>query len=221
MRTCAGRTSRIMGSVTHPRPRRRHRARCRGILFGEEFVADEHASCMSLINANSPLVWDASMLGAAETYAAANQAVIITPFILSGAMSPVTVAGTLAQVLAEVLAGTAFVQLVPPGRAGGLRHLRLDALDAVGRADLRHARGGARHLRRRPARAPHATCRSAPAARSAPRKSPTRRPPTRAPRRCCRPSTPAPISSSTPPAGWKAASPRPTRSSSWTPTSSA
>ena len=45
----------------------------------------------------------------------ANQAVIITPFILSGAMSPVTVAGTLAQVLAEVLAGTAFVQLVRPG----------------------------------------------------------------------------------------------------------
>ena len=55
------------------------------------------------------------MLGAAETYAEANQAVIITPFILSGAMSPVTVAGTLAQVLAEVMAGTAFVQLVRPG----------------------------------------------------------------------------------------------------------
>ena len=70
---------------------------------------------MSLINANSPLVWDASMLGAAEAYARANQAVIMTPFILSGAMSPVTVAGTLAQVLAEVLAGTAFVQLVRPG----------------------------------------------------------------------------------------------------------
>ena len=70
---------------------------------------------MSLINANSPLVWDASMLGAAEVYAEANQAVIMTPFILSGAMSPVTVAGTLAQVLAEVLAGTAFVQLVRPG----------------------------------------------------------------------------------------------------------
>src|SRR5206468_12 len=73
------------------------------ILFGEEFVRD-NTVVMSLINANSPLVWDASMLGAAEVYAAANQAVIMTPFILSGAMSPVTVAGTLAQVLAEVLA---------------------------------------------------------------------------------------------------------------------
>ena len=69
----------------------------------------------SLINANSPLVWDSSMLGAAEAYARANQACIITPFILSGAMSPVTVAGTLTQVLAEVMAGTAFCQLTRPG----------------------------------------------------------------------------------------------------------
>jgi trimethylamine--corrinoid protein Co-methyltransferase len=55
------------------------------------------------------------MLGAAEAYARAYQACIITPFILSGAMSPVTVAGTLTQVLAEVLAGTAFCQLARPG----------------------------------------------------------------------------------------------------------
>ena len=55
------------------------------------------------------------MLGAAEVYARANQACIITPFILSGAMSPVTVAGTLTQVLAEVMAGTAFCQLARPG----------------------------------------------------------------------------------------------------------
>ena len=64
---------------------------------------------------NSPMVWDNTMLGAAEVYAAHNQACIITPFILSGAMSPVSVAGTLTQVLAEVLAGTAFCQLVRPG----------------------------------------------------------------------------------------------------------
>src|SRR5204863_7601410 len=70
---------------------------------------------LSLINANSPLVWDASMLGAARVYAEANQATLITPFILAGAMSPVTVAGTCAQTLAEALAGMAFVQLVRPG----------------------------------------------------------------------------------------------------------
>jgi trimethylamine--corrinoid protein Co-methyltransferase len=102
-----------MGSVTHPE-RARDTVAMSEILFGKEFVAG-NTVVMSLINANSPLVWDATMLGAAEVYAAANQAVIMTPFILSGAMSPVTVAGTLAQVLAEVLAGTAFVQLVRPG----------------------------------------------------------------------------------------------------------
>src|SRR6202008_1842183 len=63
----------------------------------------------------SPMVWDNTMLGAADIYAQNNQACIITPFILSGAMSPVSVAGTLTQVLAEVMTGTAFCQLVRPG----------------------------------------------------------------------------------------------------------
>ncbi len=84
------------------------------ILFGRDFV-QANTVITSLINANSPMVWDATMLGAAEAYARNNQACIITPFILSGAMSPVSVAGTLTQVLAEVLSGTAFVQLVRPG----------------------------------------------------------------------------------------------------------
>jgi trimethylamine---corrinoid protein Co-methyltransferase len=70
---------------------------------------------LSLINANSPLVWDSSMLGAARAYAEANQAVIMTPFILAGAMSPATVAGAATQTLAEALAGMAYVQLVRPG----------------------------------------------------------------------------------------------------------
>jgi len=61
------------------------------------------------------MTYDATMLGAAKVYARANQATIITPFILAGAMSPVTVAGTVAQTLAEALAGLAFVQLVNPG----------------------------------------------------------------------------------------------------------
>jgi trimethylamine---corrinoid protein Co-methyltransferase len=79
-----------------------------------EFV-EEHTVVFSLINANSPLVWDASMLGAARAYAAANQAVMMTPFILAGAMSPATVAATCAQTLAESLAGMAYTQLVRPG----------------------------------------------------------------------------------------------------------
>jgi trimethylamine---corrinoid protein Co-methyltransferase len=69
----------------------------------------------SLINASSPLVWDATMLAAAETYALANQACIITPFILAGAMAPTTSAGVVTQTLAEALAGMAFTQLVRPG----------------------------------------------------------------------------------------------------------
>ena len=103
----------FMGSVTHPQRAADTVAMCE-ILFGKQFVA-ENTVCTSLINANSPLVWDSTMLGAAEVYARANQACIITPFILSGAMSPVTVAGTLTQVLAEVLAGVAFCQLARPG----------------------------------------------------------------------------------------------------------
>jgi trimethylamine--corrinoid protein Co-methyltransferase len=69
----------------------------------------------SLINAASPLVWDATMLAAAHVYASNDQACLITPFILAGAMAPTTVAGVAAQTLAEALAGMTFVQLVKPG----------------------------------------------------------------------------------------------------------
>jgi trimethylamine---corrinoid protein Co-methyltransferase len=103
----------FMGSVTRPE-RAEDSVRICELLFGEEFI-QQNTVLTSLINANSPLVWDSTMLGAAEAYARNNQACIITPFILSGAMSPVTVAGTLTQVLAEVMAGTAFCQLTRPG----------------------------------------------------------------------------------------------------------
>jgi trimethylamine--corrinoid protein Co-methyltransferase len=103
----------FMGSVTAPE-RARDTVAMAEILFGAEFVHD-NAVVTSLINANSPLVWDATMLGAARAYAEAGQATIMTPFILAGAMSPVTVAGTAAQTLAEALGGMTFVQLVRPG----------------------------------------------------------------------------------------------------------
>ena len=103
----------FMGSVTKPERAQDTVTMCE-ILFGAEFI-QSNTVCTSLINANSPLVWDSAMVGAAEVYARNNQACIITPFILSGAMSPVTVAGTLTQVLAEVMAGTAFCQLTRPG----------------------------------------------------------------------------------------------------------
>jgi trimethylamine---corrinoid protein Co-methyltransferase len=102
-----------MGSVTHPQ-RAQDTVEMSRILFGADYLED-HCVVLSLINANSPLVWDSSMLGAARAYAEANQAVIMTPFILAGAMSPATVAGAAAQTLAESLAGMAYVQLVRPG----------------------------------------------------------------------------------------------------------
>jgi len=103
----------FMGSVTAPE-RAQDSVDMAKILFGEKFV-DENTVITSLINANSPMVWDSTMLGALRVYAQHNQATVISPFILAGAMSPVTVAGTCAQILAEALAGMAFAQLVRPG----------------------------------------------------------------------------------------------------------
>ncbi len=103
----------FMGSVTDPSRARDSVEMCE-ILFGKEFVA-ENTVMTSLVNINSPLTFDATMMGALEVYAAANQACIVSPFIVGGAMAPVSVAGTLTQVLAEVLAGVAYSQLIRPG----------------------------------------------------------------------------------------------------------
>jgi trimethylamine--corrinoid protein Co-methyltransferase len=103
----------FMGSVTAPE-RARDTVEMARILFGADHLED-HAVILSLINANSPLVWDSVMLGAARAYAEANQATLITPFILAGAMAPVTAAAVCAQTLAEALGGMTFVQLVRPG----------------------------------------------------------------------------------------------------------
>ena len=70
---------------------------------------------VSLINCNSPLRWDDRMLDAQFEYCAANQPVVLTPFLLMGAMSPVTIPAALAQQLAEAFAGIALAQLIRPG----------------------------------------------------------------------------------------------------------
>src|ERR1039457_3079157 len=108
----------FMGSVTHPE-RAADSVALANIVFGPELndplTGRPKTTIINLINVNSPMTYDATMLGAAKVYARANQATIITPFILAGAMSPVTIAGTIAQTLAEALAGLAFVQLINPG----------------------------------------------------------------------------------------------------------
>jgi trimethylamine---corrinoid protein Co-methyltransferase len=103
----------FMGSVTAPERAEDSVDMCR-ILFGAERVGPE-CFMTSLININSPLTFDSTMMGALEVYARAGQAVIVSPFIVGGAMAPVSVAGTLTQVLAEATVGIAYGQLINPG----------------------------------------------------------------------------------------------------------
>jgi trimethylamine--corrinoid protein Co-methyltransferase len=103
----------FMGSVTAPE-RAQDTVNLAKILFGDDFV-DKNCVTINLINANSPLVFDSTMVGALKVYARNNQATVISPFILSGAMSAVTAVGTLTQILAEASVGMAFAQLCRPG----------------------------------------------------------------------------------------------------------
>jgi trimethylamine---corrinoid protein Co-methyltransferase len=85
------------------------------ILFGGRESIEQTPASISLINCNSPLRWDDRMLDAQFEYSAANQPVVLTPFLLMGAMSPVTIPATLVQQMAEALSGIALSQLIRPG----------------------------------------------------------------------------------------------------------
>jgi trimethylamine--corrinoid protein Co-methyltransferase len=85
------------------------------ILFGGRDAIEETPAVIGLINVNSPLRYDDRMLAAMVEYVRAGQPVVITPFLLMGAMSPVSVPATLAQQMAEALAGVALAQLIRPG----------------------------------------------------------------------------------------------------------
>src|SRR5262249_6298950 len=87
-------------------------------LFGGRAAIETTPATVSLINCNSPLRWDDRMLDAQFEYSAANQAVVITPFLLMGAMSPVSVPATLVQQMAEALSGICLSQLIRPGSPG-------------------------------------------------------------------------------------------------------
>jgi len=103
----------FMGSVTAPE-RAEDSVAMAKLVFGADFV-DNNCVLINLINANSPMVFDDTMVGALKVYARAGQASVVSPFILAGAMSPVTVIGTLTQILAEASVGIAFSQLCRPG----------------------------------------------------------------------------------------------------------
>ncbi len=85
------------------------------ILFGGREKIEQTPATISLINCNSPLRWDDRMLDAQFEYSAANQPVVLTPFLLMGAMSPVSIPATLVQQMAEALSGIALSQLIRPG----------------------------------------------------------------------------------------------------------
>jgi trimethylamine--corrinoid protein Co-methyltransferase len=103
----------FMGAVTAPERARDTIDMCR-IAMGREFV-DQNCVLYSVVNTNAPLVMDETMLWALKEYAQAGQCTVVSPFVLGGAMSPVSVAATLAQVLAEVMASVALIQLIRPG----------------------------------------------------------------------------------------------------------
>jgi trimethylamine--corrinoid protein Co-methyltransferase len=103
----------FMGSVT-AEERAEESIEMARILFGADFV-DRNCVILGNVNVNSPLVWDGTMTKALRAYARANQAAVIVPFILGGAMGPVTNAGAIAQSLAETMAGCALTQLERKG----------------------------------------------------------------------------------------------------------
>ena len=103
----------FMGSVTSEE-RAEDSIEMARLVFGAQFT-DQNCVILGNVNVNSPLVWDGTMTRSLRAYARANQAAVIVPFILGGAMGPVTNAGAIAQSLAETMAGCALTQLERKG----------------------------------------------------------------------------------------------------------
>jgi len=103
-----------MGSVTSG-PNAADTVQMTEMLFGGREAIEQTPAVISLINVNSPLRYDDRMLAAMFEYVRAGQPVVITPFLLMGAMSPVSIPATLVQQMAEGLAGIALAQLLRPG----------------------------------------------------------------------------------------------------------
>ena len=85
------------------------------IWAGGRQAIEETPAILVIINPNSPLVWDERMADALMAAAEANQPVVLTPFLLAGGTSPVSLAGALSIQVAEALSGAALAQAVRPG----------------------------------------------------------------------------------------------------------
>ena len=84
------------------------------IVFGKE-VMDENCVILGNVNTNSPLLVDKVVTEAARVYSSRGQGMIVAPFILSGAMGPVSTAASVTQAMAEALSVCAYVQMLRPG----------------------------------------------------------------------------------------------------------
>jgi trimethylamine--corrinoid protein Co-methyltransferase len=96
-------------------PRARDGIRMAEIVHGGREAIEAEAALMGIVNPNSPLIWDFRMTDALIAWAEANQPIVVTPFLLAGATSAVSVAGGLAQQVAEALSGVVLSQVVRPG----------------------------------------------------------------------------------------------------------
>ena len=141
----------FMGSVTSG-PNAADTIAMAEMVFGRESI-EETPCVISLINVNSPLRYDDRMLAALLEYARANQPTIVTPFLLMGAMSPVTVPAA-ARPAGRGGARRDRARPADPSRLPGrVRLVPLQHRHAVGLAELRHARVGDRPALHRPDRA--------------------------------------------------------------------
>jgi len=84
------------------------------ILHGKETM-DNNVVIMANVNTNSPLLIDRVVTEAIQVYSSRGQAMVVTPFILTGAMGPVSTVAAIAQAMAETMICCAFTQLVNPG----------------------------------------------------------------------------------------------------------
>ncbi len=103
----------FLGSITAPE-RAEDSVEMTRILFGPDFV-ENNCCIMGNFNVTSPLVFDGVTTKTIAVYSRANQGVIIVPFLLCGAVAPVTTAGAVAQNMAEAMVGVAYSQLVRKG----------------------------------------------------------------------------------------------------------
>ncbi len=103
----------FMGMTTSPKNAEDVLNMC-ALLFGADFM-ETHAVVTGNCNANSPLVWDETMLGAMRAFCRRNQPVLCSPFVLGGANTPASVPASVAQLNAEALSALAYTQVVRKG----------------------------------------------------------------------------------------------------------